>query len=343
MIVFAPQATRSPSAEDLPDEAMRLELLEDVVRGQLDVGVLEPDDEADRDVLLAHRVDERAAELAVLRPLAKRPAHRVDDLVERLRDLPDLLHAERPDLRVAPLEAEAVDRGGREVAGGAFREDGDPRRDVDAGLEVRERLAVAAPTLVARPHPDDAPVVDEERLAGRLGEDHHARGLCLLGEEPAELRHGDDPVAVVHHRRRRRDPESGALRQEVDGLAVHRPVGRHLLHGDPAREQLPDRARVHDGAREQVRARLLALLEDGDRHVTEQLARLGMLLEELPEAHGAREPAGAATDDQDPDVDALVGRVGHGADRLGVRERRWEVDRADAHGRPPTTAPSGAR
>ena len=198
--------------------------------GQLDVGVLEPDDEADRDVLLAHRIDERAAELAVLWPACGAASPIVWTIL--WSGAATFQTSFTPSAQICgllPFEAEAIDRRGREVAGGAFSEDGDPRRHVDAGLEVRERLAVAPTTLVARAHADDAAVVDEEPLAGGLREDHHARCLRLLGEEPAELRDGDDPVAVVHHRRRRRDPQRRALREEVDGLAVHRPVGRHLL------------------------------------------------------------------------------------------------------------------
>jgi ADP-heptose:LPS heptosyltransferase len=44
--------------------------------------------------------------------------------VERPRNLPDLLHPERPDLGVLPVEAEVLDRRCREVAGRALREKG---------------------------------------------------------------------------------------------------------------------------------------------------------------------------------------------------------------------------
>ena len=120
--------------------------------------------------------------------------------------------------------------------------------------------------------PSDAAVRDEQLLRGGLGQDRRAGRLRLLGEEPAELGDRDDPVAVVHHRRRRRNPERGALREQVDGLAVDLAVVRHLLHRQPAGEEPAERARVHHGAREEVRARLLALLEHGDRHVAELLA-----------------------------------------------------------------------
>src|SRR6478609_4490593 len=102
------------AVEDLPNPRMELQLLQQVVHRQLRVGVVEPDDEADRDHVVAHGIDERAAELAELLPRPQRPAHRVDHAVERLRDLPDLLHAERPYLRVLAAQPEAVERGTRQ-------------------------------------------------------------------------------------------------------------------------------------------------------------------------------------------------------------------------------------
>src|SRR5680860_252942 len=133
------------------------------------------------------RDSERPAELAELRPLAQRPAHRVHDPVERPADLPDLLDAERPHLRVLALEAEARDRGTCEMPLGALREHGDARGDVGALLEVAELLAASTATLVARADALHATVGDEEPLRVGLGQDRGARTLGLLGEEAAEL------------------------------------------------------------------------------------------------------------------------------------------------------------
>ena len=69
---------------------------------------------------------------------------------------------------------------------------------------------VATAALVAGAHADDAAVLDEEPLGARLGQDRRAEALGLLGEEAAELRDRDDPVAVVSHRRRRRDAPRAA-------------------------------------------------------------------------------------------------------------------------------------
>ena len=154
--------------DDLRDQRVRLQLLERVVHREARVAVVEPDHEAHRDLVLAHRVDERAAELAVLRGELERPAHRVDHAVERLLDLPDLLHAELPLLRVLGAEVEVADRRAGEVAGRALGEHRRLRDQVRAGLEVGELLAVAAAALVAGAHADHASVLHEQLVAGGL-------------------------------------------------------------------------------------------------------------------------------------------------------------------------------
>ena len=331
MIVFAPQAIRSPPLRILRSELVGLELLQHVVDRELDVAVLEPGDEAERDHVVTHRIDEGAAELAVLRPLAQRPTHRVDDVLERLRNLPDLLDAERPDLRLRAFEPEAGERGTGEVALRPLREDGELRDDVRAWLVRGERLPVTAEALVAGADAVDAAVRDEQLLSIRLRQDRRAARLRLLGEEACKLRDRDDPVGVVAHRRRRRDPERRPPRQQIDGLAVHLPVARDVFHRQPILEEAAERARVDDRAGEQVRARALALLDDRDGDVAEPLRGLGRALEQLAETDRAGEPGRTAADDQDADLDPLVGRIGGSRDRVGRREGRRVVGRSHSH------------
>ena len=76
-----------------------------------------------------------------------------------------------------------------------------------------------------------------------------------------------------------------------------------------------------------MRARLLPLLDDGDRDLAETLTNLGVLLQELREPDRAREPSRTPTNDRDADLDALVARIGRRADCVGRAERRGEVDR----------------
>ena len=59
-----------------------------------------------------------------------------------------------------------------------------------------------------------------------------------------------------------------------------------------------------------MRAGLLALVDDRDRHLAEPLGRRRVVLEQLAEADRAGEPGGAAADDEDADLDPLVRRVG---------------------------------
>ena len=167
---------------------MRLQLLQHVVDRELDVAIVQADDHSEREHVLAHRVDERAAELAILRAGPQRPPHGVDHAIERAFDLPDFFHAERPDLRVLTGETEAVERDARQVSLRAFGEDRDLRDQIRARLEVAERLTVAAAAPVAAPDAARPAVRDEELLRRRLRQQHRARFLRLLGEPPAESR-----------------------------------------------------------------------------------------------------------------------------------------------------------
>ena len=122
--------------DDLLDEGVGLHQLQRVVAAEGRVGVVEADDEADADLVLAHRVDEAAAELVVFGRFAQRPAHRVDDPVERLRHLPDLFHPELPAHRVGPVHVEVVVGGVGEMADRALGEHRRLGDDVGARLEV---------------------------------------------------------------------------------------------------------------------------------------------------------------------------------------------------------------
>jgi hypothetical protein len=82
-----------------------------------------------------------------------------------------------------------------------------------------------------------------------------------------------------------------------------------------------------------VRARLLSLLEHGDGDIPEALARAWVLLEQLPEPDSAREPRGPGADDQDADVDPLLGRVARLRDVLAVVERWRKISRSHAAAR----------
>ena len=96
-------------------------------------------------------------------------------------------------------------------------------------------------------------------------------------------------------------------------------------------EERAQRARVDDGARQQVRPDLLALLEHRERHLAEPLAERRLRLEQLSEPDRAREAGRSRADDQDADVDALVRRIARLRDDLAPGERRRIVRGLDAH------------
>ncbi len=241
-----------------------------------------------------------------------------------------------------PREPEVVERDAGQMTLRSLGEHRHLRDEVGAGLEVAHRLALAVAALVAGADADDAAVRDEQLLGGGLGQDHRAALLGLLAEPAAELREREDDVAVVAHRRRRRDAQRLAAREHVDRLAVHRAVARHVLDVVPVAEEAAQRARVDDRARQQVRAGLLALLDDRHRHLAELVGDVGVLLQQLAEPDRAREAGRAGADDQDPDLDPLVGRIGGLGDELARAERRRIVGGANGHRSRPC-AGSGAR
>ncbi len=294
---------------------------------ELGVPVVESDHHPDREHVVAHGVDEAAAELAVSRRRAKRPAHRVDHVPQRLRDLPDLLDTQLPHLRVVAGQPEAVERGAGEMPLRPLGEHSDPGDEVGARLVVSEALPLAPAALVAAADADDAAVGHEQLLGRGLRQDHRPSLLRALGEQAAELGEREDPVAVVAHRRRRGNPQRRATREQVNGLRVDRAVGRDVLDPDGRSQEPSQGARIDHGPGEKMRAGLLPLLEHGDRHVAESLGDVGVLLEQLPQPDRAGEPGRPGADDQDADLDALVRGIRRLGDELRRRERRREVAR----------------
>ena len=223
------------------------------------------------------------------------------------------------------LEAEARDRGAGEMALRALRENGQLRDDVRAGLEVsrapaprgrgpcrrcgsrgrgrRRRAASGRPSPAGprrrRPRP-------ARRGSGRAARPR--RSSCRGCASSAAAGSAASPPSSAGRRPRR---------------APRRSSGRRARQ--PALEEAAQRARVDDRAGEQMRAGALALLDDRDGNVAEPLGGLRRLLEQLAEPDRAGEPGRPRTDDQDADLDPLVGRIGGRGDRVRRRERRRVV------------------
>src|SRR5262249_17913642 len=114
-------------------------------------------------------------------------------------------------------------------------------------------------------------------------------------------------------------------REEEDGLVLDLFEERHVRRVLPTLEEAAQRPRVDDGAGEQVRAGLLPLLEQRDRHLAQPLRGGGRLLEQLREANRTRKARGAASHDEHTDLDRIG--VDHRPDRIRCRERRRVVRR----------------
>ena len=103
---------------------MLLEALELLERVEVRVLVVEPDHEADRDLVVLQVIEERAAIGAAVH----RPADGVGDLALAVLggiDLPQLLDADAEGLRIAALaQLEALEQALGERAAAAFREQG---------------------------------------------------------------------------------------------------------------------------------------------------------------------------------------------------------------------------
>ncbi len=290
------------------------------------VGVVEADDEAEADLVLAHRVDEAAARLLVFGAPAQRPAEGVDDPVERLRDLPDLLHPELPGLRVGAVHVEVVVGGVGEVADRSLGEDGRLCDHVGAGLEVSELFAVFAAAAIAGADTLDDPILDQELRRGGLGEDVDARLFGFLGEEAAQFRDRERVGALFAEVGRRRLQRERFLRgEEVGGVLRHLLVDRRPLARVQIGEEAGHRRGVDVGAGEQVGAGDFPLLDHGDRDFAELLGQLRLVLEQLHQFDRAGEPGGTAADDRDADLDPVVDGIGRRADHVGAVERRREL------------------
>ena len=113
--------------EDAAEERVRLQLLEEVVDREGGVAVVEPDDDPERDVLLSERIGEGPAELSPARSGRGAASPACGPRDRAAGDLPDLLDAERPDLRLARAEPEALERRAGEVSLRPLGEDRDLR------------------------------------------------------------------------------------------------------------------------------------------------------------------------------------------------------------------------
>ena len=178
-------------------------------------------------------------------------------------DLPQLLDADAPGLRIAALvQAVAGDHLHAEMAARALREQRVLADELDARLEIGGRLSVPADAHVAgRDTAHRARCVIEHLDAREPGEDLDAQRLGLAPEPADDVGEADDVVPVVDEaggQEPARVVDRFRLREQVEAVLAHRRRERRaaLL---PVGDELGQRPRVHHRAGEDVRAELRAL------------------------------------------------------------------------------------
>ena len=204
----------------------------------------------------------------------------------------------------SPREPEAVERGAREVPLRPLGEDRHLRAMSEPGSN-RPSCSPSRPRPLSPVRtPTTAAVVDEQLLGRRLRQDRRPPSSARSREPSAEPRERDDAVAVVAHRRRRRDAQRARrVRKSTDSPRTAPYDGQLARASESSSSQLRA-ARVDHCAREQVRARRLALLEHA-RRARRRAAprRRDRSASSWPSRIAAREPGRPRADDEHPDLD----------------------------------------
>ena len=291
---------RHAALEQAADERVGPEGLELALGVEVAVLPVEAHDQADRDRLLAHRVQEAAAEDAGRVRVAQGVHHPVGAERAGLGELDDGLHAQRVDLRVRAA-AEALGELARDHAVGAVREDRDGRADLLRGQVVALGAAVVGEADLGEADALHGAVLDDQGARRVAVVDLDAGRLGLVGEERGQARDRDDVVADVVHPRRdhlRRDPVRGLRAQEVHVVPLDRDQARDERRPQvpPARDEVVQAGGLEGGARERVVAGGRGLVDDGDG----DLAARGRRALPRPEPRG--EPGRAGADDEDVDA-----------------------------------------
>ena len=100
--------------------------------------------------------------------------------------------------------------------------------------------------------PTTRPPDTSSDLRGRFGQDHRAALFGSLGEPAAECDIDTMTLPWLRIGRGRWDRHRPAAGEDVDGLAGHGPVARHVVERRPVAEEPLERTRVDHGARKEV-------------------------------------------------------------------------------------------
>ncbi len=252
---------------------MGLVALEFLVRIEVRVGVSESDDKAHRNEIVLHVIEEGPA----VGVRVQGPAGRVNDesrLVLFRFDLPEFLQTDAVYLRIrVRVQAITLHQLPAQMPAAALGEKDVLAVQLDPRLILVGRPAVASHAHVASGDAANAAfVVIEHFRGGKAGVDLDAQRFGLLPQPAAHVAQADDVVAVIPEafgKEKTRHAERAGLGEKKEPVLAHRGLERGP-EGLPVGEELPERARIHHGAGEDVCADLRALLD----HAHAQFDRL---------------------------------------------------------------------
>ena len=167
--------------ENAAHEGMGLEFLKRFVGIETRIVIFEPDDEAERNAILAQPVNPSAPVHAGI----ERPAERVRHPAGRDavgRNIPQFLDADAVGLRIQAVELFSRDEIFGERAARALGQHGDFRAQFVAGSEIVLGVAVFVAAFVVGDDAGDAVAFIDELRAGKLREDVDARLLDQRAE-----------------------------------------------------------------------------------------------------------------------------------------------------------------
>ena len=321
------RAVREPLAafERRTNRRMQLEPLELVVRRKMRIRVVQMHDEADGDEVVAEVIDERAAAGRRI----ERPSLAVHDEPFPVLfglDLPQLLDADAVFLRIdAVAKVESLHQRLRQRPAAAFREQRVPRVQLHSLLVFGLVRAVLRNPHVARRDAAHVTAVAVQHFGrGKARVDFDAERLRLLREPATDVAEAHDVIAMVAHQRRQQAlgyRERLVMRQDQEPVFADRRIDRRA-QCLPIGHELVQRARIDDGAGQDVRADLRALFENAHRDFARR-AR-GELLQ--PDRRG--ESGGTSADDHHV-VFHHFARHRHQPRRANARRARRSVNYND--------------
>ncbi len=272
-----PVGNAPPAFQDRRDRRMGLVALQFVIGREIGVLIIQPDHEAERDLIVFQMIEERAAVGLGIQG----PADGVQDFAGPVvlgLDLPQFLEADAVGLRVGgrafrPFgpEIEFLFQRLGQMPPAAFGEQGVLGVQFHARLVVGAGGAVAVEAHVARGDALHRAVVVVQHLGGgETGIDLGAQGLRLFAQPAADEAEGDDIVAVVLHLRRRRQAQCPGRAQQQELVFARRRVQRRAFFF-PVGDQLVQRPRLQHRAGQDMRPHFRAFFDDADGNLRIQL------------------------------------------------------------------------